>query len=138
MTTKINTYLALDVGTARIGLALANSIARIASPLPALTNDDQWFEQLEQLLNENDIDTLVVGRPRNLSGDDTAQTAYVHSFCADLSARTSIPVVLQDEAVTSVQAEAELTRRGRPYTKGDIDSLSAVYILQDYLQEHES
>ena len=128
-------YLALDVGRARIGLALANDIARIASPLPALSNDENILATLESLVNENGIETLVVGLPRNLSGEDTEQTQYVRDFIALIEERLDTTVVTQDEAVTSVKAEAELKQRGKPYEKGDIDSLSAVYILEDFITE---
>ena len=128
-------FLALDVGRARIGLALANDIARIASPLPALTNDDNMLVGLQALINEYSATTLVVGLPRGLSGQSTEQTQYVENFIADLAKQLDTKIVTQDEAVTSIQAEAELKKRGKPYTKGDIDSLSAVYILEDFLTE---
>ena len=128
-------FLALDVGRARIGLALANDIARIASPLPALANDENMLDTLQSLVSENNIETLVVGLPRNLSGEDTEQTQYVKDLIATIEQHLNTTVVTQDEAVTSVKAEAELKQRGKPYEKGDIDSLSAVYILEDFIAE---
>jgi putative holliday junction resolvase len=130
----MTSYLALDVGRARIGLALANSIARIASPLPAIANDDQTFFGLQQLVHDNAITKVVVGWPRNLRGQNTEQTEYVAKFTTELQEfLPGVHIIHQDEALTSVKAEAELQARGRPYTKGDIDSLSAVYIMEDFL-----
>lgn len=130
----MTSYLALDVGRARIGLALANSIARIASPLLALTNDERTFTALRQLVTDNDISVMVVGWPRGLNGQETEQTQYVAEFTTDLQKEfPEMTIKQQDEAVTSVKAEAELQQRGKSYEKGDIDSLSAVYILEDYL-----
>lgn len=130
----MTSYLALDVGRARIGLALANDIARIASPLPALANDEQTFAALRQLVADNDVSVVVVGWPRGLNGQETEQTRYVAEFTTDLQRELpEVAVKHQDEAVTSVKAETELQQRGKPYDKGDIDSLSAVYILEDYL-----
>lgn len=130
----MTSYLALDVGRARIGLALANSVACIASPLPAIANDDQTFLNLQRLVHDNAITKVVVGWPRNLSGQATKQTEYVDKFTTELQEfLPTVPIIHQDEALTSVKAEAELQERGKPYTKGDIDSLSAVYIMEDFL-----
>lgn len=126
-------YLALDVGAARIGVALANDVARIASPLPALENNQDFCDRLRELTAEHHIDQVIVGWPRGLNGQETDQTRYVESFIERLDV-CGIPVVKQDEALTSVQAEAELKSRGKPFAKGDIDSLSAVYILEDFLK----
>ena len=131
----MKTYLALDVGRARIGVAIANDVARIASPLPAVSNDSSFKQKLLALVAEHQVNTVVVGWPRGLDGQETEQTQYVNDFVDLLDAWLHIPVHLQDEAATSIKAEAELQKRGQPYEKGDIDSLSAVYILEDYLQE---
>jgi putative Holliday junction resolvase len=130
----IKQYLALDVGAARIGVALANDVARIASPLPVLANDESFCSKLRDLTSEHHISQIVVGWPRGLDGQETEQTRYVENFISKLDL-CGVPVVRQDEALTSVQAEAELKKRGKNFTKGDIDSLSAVYILEDFLAE---
>lgn len=131
----MTTYLALDAGRARIGIAIANDVVRIASPLPALANDDSFQQKLLSLVAEHQIGTVVVGWPRGLDGQETEQTQYVNDFVDLLDGWLKVPVHLQDEAATSVKAEEELQRRGVPYEKGDVDSLSAVYILEDYLAE---
>jgi len=128
----IKQYLALDVGAARIGVALANDVARIASPLPVLANDASFCSKLRDLTSEHHISQIVVGWPRGLDGQETEQTRYVENFISKLDL-CGVPVVRQDEALTSVQAEAELKKSGKNFTKGDIDSLSAVYILEDFL-----
>lgn len=128
-------YLALDIGRARVGLALANSIARIASPLPALSNDDTFLESLKVIVAENQAQEIIIGLPRGLDGQETEQTQYVRDIADEIAAGLGVTPHLQDEALTSVKAENELQSRGKPYEKGDIDSLSAVYILEDYLQD---
>lgn len=135
MTNQPSIILALDVGATRIGLALARSDTRLPAPLTTLPNNEQFFKVLEQLIQENRVTQLVVGWPRGLSGQETDQTRYVAGFVDQLRGHLSLPVALQDEAVTSRQAEAELEARGKAYNKGDIDSLSAVYILEDFLRE---
>lgn len=131
----LTNYLALDVGGARIGLATANSVARIAAPLPALTNDDDVLTSLQALITEHQISRVVVGWPRGLDGQETEQTRYVDAFIKRLEAVVNVPLTRQDEALTSVKAETELNQRRTAYSKAEIDSLSAVYILEDFLAE---
>src|SRR4051794_20577887 len=126
--------LAIDVGEKRIGVALASRVALLASPLTTLPNDDNFTAELRKLAETNNVDTLVVGLPRSLDGSTTAQTSYVMRFSDALQTATGLPVVLQDEAATSIKAEAELSSRRKPFTKEDIDALSATYILEDYLK----
>jgi putative Holliday junction resolvase len=131
------TILALDVGAQRIGVATANIIARIASPLVTIPNNESIVETIQQLIAENDVEMLIVGLPRGLDGQETAQTQTVRDFVSSLQqAIGDFPMQFQDEALTSRKAEEELEARGKPYQKGDIDALAATYILDDYLQEN--
>jgi putative Holliday junction resolvase len=125
--------MALDVGGVRIGVALADAELKFANPLTTLTNDEQLWGALSALIQENQVETVVVGLPRSLQGHETPQTQICRAFAKDVSERLKIAVVLQDEAATSVKAEAELRSRGKPYEKADIDALAATYILEDYL-----
>lgn len=127
--------LALDVGGARIGVAVASSAAKIARPLTTLDNDENFTVRLSQIIADEGIGILIVGLPRNLSGEETSQTAVIKDFAAKLE-MIGVPIHFQDEAVTSAQAEAELQSRGKPYAKGDIDALAATYILEDFLQTY--
>jgi putative pre-16S rRNA nuclease len=133
MAADSKTLLALDVGERRIGVARASAIAGIASPLTTVAAGSSAVDGIAKLLDEQHAELLVVGLPRGLEGQETAQTRAVHAFVAHLKARLSVPVVWQDEALTSHQAEAELTARGKPYDKADIDALAATYILEDYI-----
>lgn len=85
------------------------------------------------IIEENNVDTLVVGLPRNLDGRDTAQTRAVRQFVEAL--QLDLPIVFQDEALTSQQAEAGLRQRKRGYNRGDVDAEAAAIILTDYLGE---
>lgn len=137
MSTEPYGILALDVGTRRVGVATANSIARIANPLVTLPQDDAIFHSIKQLVAIHDARYLVVGLPRNLSGDDTRQTEYVRDFVQKLTAEVEhVAVVYQDEAVTSVAAEAELSKKSS-YSKADIDAVAAAIILEDFLRDNE-
>lgn len=131
-----NTILALDVGEKRIGVAEANAVARIAHPLTTLSRNDNSVQEILDLIQEHDAAVLVIGLPRGMSGQETAQTAAVQAFGEEISAECPVPVHWQDEAVTSHKAEAELEARRKPYAKEEVDALAATYILEDFLQEH--
>ena len=75
----------------------------------------------------------MVGLPRGLDGQNTAQTALTLAFVEQLKTFVGLPVKLQDEALTSVLAEKELTSCRGSYKKADVDALAATYILDDYL-----
>lgn len=137
MQNKTTNILALDVGARRIGVASGNSVARLPRPITTLLRDASLWSHLEKLIQDESISILIVGLPRNLKGQDTPQTTETRSFVEELKQRTGLPVVLQDEALTSRQAEAELAARGKRFAKGDIDALAAVYILEDYLNSRE-
>jgi putative holliday junction resolvase len=131
-----STILALDVGTKRTGVAASDVAVRLARPLTTLTMDENIQQALQALVHEHGVIGLVVGLPRGLDGQETAQTGIVRAFVEALKPHLQLPYYWQDEAVTSLQAEEELQRRGKPYKKGDIDALSATYILEDFLRDH--
>jgi putative Holliday junction resolvase len=136
MLSSNSSVLALDVGGRRVGVAVANVVARLARPVTALENDETFITELEKQINEHDVALLVVGLPRGLDGQHTEQTAVVEIFVETLKEHIELPIYWQDEAVTSVKAEAELDQRRGTYGKGDIDALAATYILEDFLHDH--
>jgi putative holliday junction resolvase len=131
-----NSLLALDVGERRIGVALASLQARLASPLTTLIRSESTAHDIQQLIDAHQAAAVVVGLPRGLQGQHTAQTIAVEEFKAALEQAVSVPVYWQDEALTSRQAEEELRARGKAYKKEDIDALSATYILEDFMRDH--
>ena len=132
---SLSNAMALDVGAARIGVAIANNVAKIASPLTFISNDSTTLEKINQLIQEHNVAVVVVGLPRGLSGQDTDQTRSAEAFTEGLKKHLMLPVFMQDEALTSKQAEAELDARGKKYQKGDVDALAACYILSDFISE---
>lgn len=128
--------MSLDVGARRIGVALANAIARLPSPLATIVNDSSVLDMLDKLIKDNSVGVLVVGWPRGMQSQHTDQTRTVEAFATILKERYAFPLYLQDEVLTSHKAEQELKARGKAFEKGDIDALAATYILEDFLQEH--
>ena len=130
--------MALDVGTKRIGVAVADSAIKIAIPLTTIDNDETQesaIKQIIELISKEEINTLVVGLPRNQSGEETPQSAYTKEFVKNFE-YTVDKISFQDESLTSIQAENRLKSYGKPYSKGDIDMNAASIILQDYLEEN--
>ncbi|MDO5343727.1 MAG: Holliday junction resolvase RuvX [Candidatus Saccharibacteria bacterium] len=126
-------YLALDVGEKRIGLAMADSQVRIAVPFGWIEQGEAVMKELAEIMLRHDISTVVVGYPRNQSGEPTRQTEYVVQFVQRMSQLDlDTDVVYQDESLTSVQAEQRLGSQVKD--KGEIDAEAASIILQDYLE----
>lgn len=125
--------LALDIGERRIGVAKGDTGIRIAIPLLTLVVDGAELDRIKKLVADEKIDVLVIGYPRNQSGEATAQTQYVEAIASQLDG-VAPRLVFQDESLTSVVAEQRLKASGRPYEKGDIDAEAASLILQDYLE----
>ena len=126
--------LALDVGDKRIGVSVAAVGSQFPRPLMTLAHDETIFQQIQRLIDENSVKEVIVGLPRDMKGNETDQTRSVRAFASKLTAELGVTVHLQDEAATSLKAEAELRARGKPYEKYAIDALAATYILEDYLQ----
>lgn len=125
--------LALDVGEKRIGVALADPAIRIAVARETIAVDGTEVDRIRQLISYENVAILVIGYPRNQSGEVTKQTAYVEQFTDKLHG-VDAEIVFQDESLTSIKAEELLVRQRKPYRKEDIDALAASLILQDYLE----
>lgn len=124
--------LGLDVGMARIGVARINSIARISEPLAVLANDELFISEINKLIGVHSIDIVVVGLPRNMKGEKTAQTEYVEQFTDKLKEQLNKPIVFQDETLSTVAASERVT----PRTKSMEDAHAAAIILEDFIETH--
>ena len=131
-----NAILALDVGDKRVGVAVASLMARLPRPVITLDRDDTLFTAIENIADIEAVGALVVGFPRGMQGQQTKQTEAIMDFTSELRQHFALPIVMQDETLTSKHAEAELQGRGRPYDKAAIDALAATYILDDFLRDH--
>lgn len=131
--TKIN-VLALDVGGRRIGMAVGDTDMKIPRILPTMEVTDGVFDQITDVITYEGVDAIVVGYPRNLSGETTEQTATIEKFADELKQHIDIAIEFQDESLTSIRAEELLRERGKPYSKADIDAEAAAIILHDFLE----
>ena len=134
--------LGVDYGRKRVGLALSDASGMLARPWKTLAVsglDRQVAEvtrDIEGLAAESDgLSVVVIGLPRRLSGEPNEQTAAVEQLAARLGTQTAVPIVLQDERLTSHEAEELLSRREKDWRKrkSQLDAVAAAVILQDYL-----
>lgn len=137
--------LGIDYGARRVGLAVSDATGLLARPLATLDRSqmpgdaalvDAVLRTMTDVAGEDEpVGAIVVGLPLRLDGSASDQTPRVQAFVARLSARTSLPVVLQDERLTSHEAESRLavTEKDWRRRKQMLDAASAAVILQDYL-----
>ena len=134
---------ALDIGERRIGVAISDATCTLARPVGVLQTSgldgdalDRAASEVARLAAEEDgLATLVVGLPRHLDGSPSKMTPRVEDFAARLRSRTDLPVVLQDERLTSCEAESRLALREKDWRarKQRLDAAAAAIILQEYL-----
>jgi putative Holliday junction resolvase len=134
----------IDVGLRRIGLALSDASATLASPwktLPATGQPDEDARAIAAVLRQIDepVQAVVVGHPRRLDGSATHVTPHVEAVAAALRGLLTVPVVLQDERLTSLEAEQRLAAREKDWRKRKekLDAAAAAVMLQDYLDALE-
>jgi putative holliday junction resolvase len=126
--------LGLDVGEARIGLAIASTIAKLPRPLAIYENNEQVFNRIAETIKNENISLVVVGLPRNMSGQETAQSRFSRQFAEKLAKNTPIKIVFSDESLSSVRAEDLAMKRSRN-PKRHLDDEAACFILEEYLNE---
>jgi len=113
-------------------------LARPLSTLDVSRGDavDQVAAEVQRLVDDDDgLAAVVIGLPRRLDGSANEQTAAVEQFIAGLASRVHVPIVTQDERLSSREAESVLARRERDWRKrkAQLDAMAAAVILQDYL-----
>jgi len=135
--------LGIDYGRRRIGLALSDEEGVLASPLPRrerARSEADLLDELGSLMRRHEVGTVVVGWPLNMDGTRGEMAREAEAFARRLQEATGRPVELFDERLTSREAErvlleANLSRQKRKWLR---DSLSAVLILQGYLDRRDA
>ncbi len=138
--------LGIDLGRRRIGLAVSDASGTLARPLRTLERGPSdrlavgaVAETIVALTREDDgLGLVVVGRPARLDGSPTEETAHAEQMAERLRRRVAVPVVLQDERLSSHEADGRLasTERDWRVRKQKLDAAAAAVILQDYLDAH--
>lgn len=130
--------LGIDHGTVRIGLALSDELELVASPLKTLDARQAPEKAIADIVRQKQVSAVVLGMPYRMDGEKGSAAARTERFAEKL--RKALPDSLEiefvDERLSSVEAEASLSRSGitdRKEREAVVDQLAAVVILQDYL-----
>jgi putative holliday junction resolvase len=138
------------MGERRVGLAISDPTATLARPLETLSIRDrdaggsaldQVAAAISRLSAEDDgLSAIVIGMPRHLDGSASIETRRTEAFIAALRTRTELPIVTEDERLTSREAESRLSLRERDWRKrkAQLDAAAAAVILQDYLDRQHA
>lgn len=130
-------YLGVDVGRARIGLALADDVLRTARPLRAVQRraEAATLADIGETAREYEVDQLVVGLPLNMDGSEGPSARHARAFAERLSAALAIPAALHDERLSTFEAETRLRERGisGKDVRALVDAEAAAVILQGWL-----
>ncbi len=130
-------YLAIDYGTRRTGLAICDPSETIVSPLIVLQRRELLPEKIAQIVEDENVETVVLGLPLNMDGSEGPQTQLVKKFADQLQARLNIPILFQDERLSSFGAEEKLApvnlTRGK--MKERLDAVAAAEILEAFLEQ---
>ena len=131
--------LGLDVGDRRIGIAITDRLGLTvqARPTRVRTSVDADIDYLRTLIREEEVEKVVVGLPLYMDGRKSRQTERVEAFAELLRRSVDIPVIFQDERLTSFAAEQELESMGMDWRqrRQRVDELAARLILEDFLRE---
>lgn len=132
------TVLGFDYGTKSIGIAIGQQLTASARPLMSIKAVDgipKW-EEIEAIITEWKPDLIVVGLPLNMDGTEQEITLRAKKFGNRLNGRFGVKVVNQDERLTTADAKARLFEMGgyKALTKGQVDAMSAVLIIESYFE----
>ncbi|MBK9518920.1 MAG: Holliday junction resolvase RuvX [Anaeromyxobacter sp.] len=130
-------YLGIDLGRARIGLALADAVLRTARPHSTVhrRSDAVDLAAIAEVAREYEVTTAVLGLPLNMDGSEGDSARFARGFGAKLGAALGVPVELQDERLSTFEAEGRLRERGvkAKDQRALIDAEAAAVILQSWL-----
>jgi putative Holliday junction resolvase len=127
--------LGIDPGTKRCGIAVTNTAQTMAFPRAAIPRDDTTMVRLRELIDEESIGAIIIGRPIALSGNETASTADADVLFSQLREHFTVPVEQWDERMTTQEAQKSLSEAGLTTreSRQRLDSAAAVVMLQNYL-----
>jgi len=129
--------LAIDFGAKRVGLAISDPTGKIAQPYGTLLNHSSAFliEKIKEICRKEGVGEVVVGLPLTLKGEVKIEAERVQKFVLKLTQEIDQPVLLEDERFTTIEARRLLKEGGKKGYQGNIDTISAVLILAQYLEK---
>ncbi len=135
-------FLGIDFGTKRIGLALGNSMTGAARPLTVLPNNGAFFDAMNKLIKEWQVNHLILGLPLTMDGEEQEVTRQVKNFSKKLKNQCQLPVTFVDERLSSFEAERQFktqrqNKQAKAKNKDQIDAIAAQIILQSFLDQNQ-
>lgn len=135
-------YLGLDLGSKTLGLSISDRTATIASSLDVLryNTEDELISKLKEVVDKYKVDAFVLGNPKNLNGTLSDRSKITLEFKEKLEKNFNIEVIMQDERLSTVEAERMLITNNtrRKNRKKVIDKIAATIILQTYLDRRKN
>ena len=131
--------LGIDYGDVRTGIAITDSLGITAQGLETINNNNSdrvLLKRLEEIINQYEVETIVIGMPLNLKGEKTVRAEKTEKFIHKLKCKfNKIPIEIVDERLTTVQAHKtmnflDVDKRKK---KNIVDTIAAIYILETYL-----
>lgn len=135
-------YLAIDHGQKRSGLAISDASETLVSPYAVIetANQQELLRRILKIIDAEQIEAVVIGLPLNMNGSEGPRAKNVHQFASTLEKKTDTPVFLQDERLSSFEAnclsqELNLTRKKK---KKRLDAIAAAAILRAFIDQKNS
>ena len=136
-------YLGLDLGSRTLGVAVSDKTGMIASSYKTIRHNEDYEEllyEVRSLVNELEVDAIVLGFPKNMNNTIGPKGELSLDFKTKLENMLSIPIILQDERLTTKSAndmliDGNVSRKNR---KKVVDSMAASIILQTYLDRRNN
>ena len=134
--------ISVDYGDVRTGIAICDKLEILASPVCVIEEKDadNLIEKIKTIAEENKAELIVVGLPKNMDSTEGFRAQQCKDFAQQLGEKTGLTVEMQDERLTTVSAHNALNAvnvRGKK-RKAVVDAVSAVMILQDFLDKRKN
>lgn len=137
--------MGLDVGSKTVGVAISDLFGWTAQGIETIkineAQEELGFDRLKELIEEYEVESIVVGLPKNMDGSIGNRAEISLAYGEQLEKLFSLPIIYQDERLTTMQATRMLIEEGntsRKKRKKVIDKLAAVMILQNYLDQQSN
>ena len=135
-------YLGLDLGSRTLGMAISDPLGMFASSYKIVRHNEEYerlINDVQETVQEKKIEAIVLGLPKNMNNTIGPKGELSFQFKKMLEEKLNIPVYLEDERLTTRQAESILIKNdtSRKKRKKVIDSMAATIILQSYLDKNK-
>ncbi|AYB00785.1 Holliday junction resolvase RuvX [Lachnoanaerobaculum umeaense] len=134
--------MGLDYGSKTIGVAISDELGLTAQPFETIERSGEnklrrSLARISEIVKEKNIRKIVVGLPVNMSGENGERVALTLAFVEKLKSRVDVPIIMQDERLTTMEADEILDESGvkKKDRKQFIDQIAAGIILREYMEK---